>query len=271
MKNTIIILFAFLLGMYLLMKFVFKKVDKNVVLQTSQLCTPLIKNEYATEYKFNTKGVCVITKCTNNFKPNEDGTDCQKSKENNCTPENPVNNATEYTLNNKNECKVSKCIKYLKPNEDNTKCIVDPVSGNFLSEIQNNLLENANGRVFVTKEEIEGADINMIANGFLNNCLSEDWKTCAKDFIEYCDDNPVDTTNPVTGLDCDHIVDDRIGEECSGYTCRNILKKCKDSSCVYIPETNSTEECSQAGVKCTPIQQKCTETPTLEDDKKYCF
>ena len=261
-----------------------------------------------------------------------------------CTPTTVDEKALDYKLNTNGECVISNCVQNFIPNDTMKKCIESEYSEkgktltDFQSIIKNNLLTEAENRTFVTKEEIEGADIVAITNSFLNKCPTPDDEQncfqdfpnyctdCVKDFIEYCDNNPTDTTNPITGLDCDYIVDERLGDACllgngckevneiceiADHTneygeivkkfinciqnenfnddrctdvdnykcsktqkcakCNTILKKCKDSSCVYIPETNSAEECSQAGVTCTQIQRKCTETPTLEDDKKYCF
>lgn len=221
------------------------------------------------------------------YKKNQNKTDTLTDVS--CTPYTIDERATDYKLNNKGECIITSCFQNFKTNDDMTKCVEmenfeteQDALLDFQTTIKSSLLSEAQNKIFVTEDEIENADIVAITNSFLNKCPTPgDVQTCIRDFstyctdcvndvVEYCDNNPTDTSNPITGLDCDYIVDERLGDACMlGDGCDTILKKCKDDVCMYIPIENSSEECSQPGVTCTPIVRTCTQTS--DKLKSYCL
>lgn len=199
-----------------------------------------------------------------------------------CTPETPLLNVTDYELDEDGECVIKTCFGGYTLNSAGDECEPDlgfdpddPVPDAVKTEIRNLLLTESEGRTFVTAKEIEGADMDAIVNGFVNNCPggAAAYGPCAKDFVDFCDANPLETTNPHTGVDCDYIVDERIGVACeTDATCTPVAEQCRavggDEICAYVP----AGACDEAieGVTCgDPIVRTCTQAAT--GDEKYCF
>ena len=197
-----------------------------------------------------------------------------------CTPETPLLNVTDYELDEDGECVIKTCFGGYELNSAGDECRPDlgfdpedPAPSAVKNEIRQFLTEQAEGRTFVTAEEISRADLDTLANGFVNNCGGGGFEQCAEDFVDFCDADPIATSNPHTGLDCDYIVDERIGVACEADAdCAAVVEQCQEGeadgeTCAYVPADGPCPEGAECG---DPILRTCTRVPG-GGDAKYCF
>jgi len=151
-------------------------------------------------------------------------------------PDDEDDNAIAYRLNTSNVCVPAMCEQGYSFNDDGTACEMtsldslpkDPraqIIGAVTTEV------NKTDRVFVSMDDGDNdMSEDVVVAGFVNHdCSGGRIAECAAEFVDYCDNNPASSSDPLLKLDCDHIVTNLgIGcaadEDCGGD------KKCQSTA-----------------------------------------
>lgn len=113
--------------------------------------------------------------------------------------------ATEYKFNEDGQCVAKECESgYFLTSEK--QCVLSDVDIDFKNQVKSSLLNNAENKIFVSKNQIEKTDPDIFAIQYLNSNCKNSVNECSMGYILECENDPT-SEDPTTNLDCDFIVE----------------------------------------------------------------